>query len=128
MADQGIKYVHTNLVARDWRKLADFYIQVFDCQPVPPQRDHHGEWLERLTGVEGASLQGIHLRLQCGIRAGQLLRCLIEELKGLFELFFGDRTGLVHCGYRNSPVDRRQYAFQGERQKPCQIYFYLFIR
>jgi len=31
-----MKYTHTNLVARDWRRLADFYIKVFGCTPVPP--------------------------------------------------------------------------------------------
>ena len=30
------KFVHTNLVAEDWRKLATFYEEVFGCVPVPP--------------------------------------------------------------------------------------------
>ena len=37
------KYVHTNLIAHDWRKLADFYLSVFGCAPVPPERDYLGE-------------------------------------------------------------------------------------
>ena len=57
------KYVHTNLIARDWRKLADFYVSVFGCEPVPPERDYSGADLERGTGVRGASLRGVHLRL-----------------------------------------------------------------
>jgi len=57
------KYVHTNLIARDWRKLADFYIQVFGCQPVPPERDFQGPVLESGTGIAGAHLTGAHLRL-----------------------------------------------------------------
>jgi len=28
------RYVHTNVVARDWRKLAGFYTRVFGCKPV----------------------------------------------------------------------------------------------
>lgn len=56
-------YAHTNIVARDWRKLASFYQSVFGCQPVPPQRSLSGSWLEKGTGVEGANLEGIHLRL-----------------------------------------------------------------
>ena len=47
------KYVHTNLIARDWRKLADFYVSVFGCEPVPPERDYSGADLERGTGVRG---------------------------------------------------------------------------
>ena len=36
----GIRYAHTNLIADDWRRLADFYIQVFACEPVSSERDH----------------------------------------------------------------------------------------
>ncbi len=58
-----MRYVHTNIVAKDWKKLSDFYIKVFDCKPVPPERNLKGDWLERCTGVEDASLKGIHLLL-----------------------------------------------------------------
>ena len=57
------KYMHTNLIARDWKKLADFYQQVFGCVPVPPERDISGEPLEAGTGLPGAHLRGMHLRL-----------------------------------------------------------------
>ncbi len=57
------KYVHTNLIARDWRRLAQFYEQVFGCMPVPPERDLAGPWLEEATGVPGAHIRGVHLRL-----------------------------------------------------------------
>jgi glyoxylase I family protein len=57
------KFVHVNLIARDWRKLAAFYQDVLGCTPVPPERDLKGEWLDRGTGVRGAHLQGVHLRL-----------------------------------------------------------------
>ncbi|GIV39273.1 MAG: hypothetical protein KatS3mg033_1073 [Thermonema sp.] len=58
-----MRYVHTNLIAKDWRRLADFYINVFGCVPVPPERHYEGEDLERATGIEGAILEGVHLRL-----------------------------------------------------------------
>ncbi len=57
------KYVHTNLIAQDWRALADFYQQIFGCVPVPPERDLKGEKLEAGTGVPGAHLRGAHLWL-----------------------------------------------------------------
>jgi len=57
------RYVHTNLVARDWRALSNFYEQVFGCDPVPPERDFQGEKLEAGTGIPGAHLRGVHLRL-----------------------------------------------------------------
>jgi catechol 2,3-dioxygenase-like lactoylglutathione lyase family enzyme len=57
------KYVHTNLVAEDWRALARFYQEVFGCVTVGPERDYQGETLEAATGIDGAHLTGAHLRL-----------------------------------------------------------------
>jgi len=59
----GARYVHTNLIARDWRRLARFYQDVFGCVPVPPERNLSGREMEAGTGVPGARLQGMHLRL-----------------------------------------------------------------
>jgi predicted enzyme related to lactoylglutathione lyase len=57
------KFVHTNLVAKDWKNLAAFYEQVFGCIRVPPERQLSGKWLEEATGVPEARIQGVHLRL-----------------------------------------------------------------
>jgi catechol 2,3-dioxygenase-like lactoylglutathione lyase family enzyme len=57
------KYRHTNIVAKDWQKLAGFYQKVCGCEPVPPERSAVGEWVERCTGVPGAEVRGVHLRL-----------------------------------------------------------------
>jgi predicted enzyme related to lactoylglutathione lyase len=57
------RYTHTNIVARDWRRLAGFYRQVFGCVPVPPERHLEGRWLAAATGVSGAALSGMHLKL-----------------------------------------------------------------
>jgi catechol 2,3-dioxygenase-like lactoylglutathione lyase family enzyme len=57
------RYGHTNLVARDWRRLAGFYVDLFGCEPVPPERDYRGPALEAGTGVADSGLQGVHLRL-----------------------------------------------------------------
>ena len=59
----GVRYVHTNLVAHDWRALARFYQELFGCLPVPPERDLSGPEMEAGTGVAAARLRGMHLRL-----------------------------------------------------------------
>lgn len=59
----GIKYSHTNLITNNWRNLAAFYIHVFECEPVYPERDLSGEWVDQLTNIENARIQGIHLSL-----------------------------------------------------------------
>jgi len=58
-----MKYVHTNIIARDWKRLSKFYQEVFHCVPVPPQRDLKGKWVEDFSGVKNASIQGEHLAL-----------------------------------------------------------------
>jgi predicted enzyme related to lactoylglutathione lyase len=57
------KYVHTNLIAKDWRRLSAFYQEVFGCVPVPPARDLSGQWVGQATGISGAHIFGMHLRL-----------------------------------------------------------------
>ena len=57
------RYAHTNLIAKDWKRQSAFYQEVFGCVPVPPERDLSGEWLDRATGLSGAHIRGVHLRL-----------------------------------------------------------------
>ena len=59
----GARFGHVSIVAADWRGLADFYIGVFGCEFVPPERDYAGRELARGTGVPQAALRGAHLRL-----------------------------------------------------------------
>ncbi|MDF1696262.1 MAG: VOC family protein [Saprospiraceae bacterium] len=58
-----MRYAHTNIIAKDWRSLANFYIEVFACKIVPPIRDQSGDWLSKGTGVPNAHLKGAHLLL-----------------------------------------------------------------
>lgn len=58
-----IKFAHTNLIAKDWKKLSQFYIDVFGCVPIYPEKNLEGEWIEKLTGIPGVKIKGIHLKL-----------------------------------------------------------------
>jgi predicted enzyme related to lactoylglutathione lyase len=58
-----VRFGHVNVIARDWRSLADFYTRVFGCEFVPPERDYSGPDLAAGTGVPDAALRGAHLRL-----------------------------------------------------------------
>ena len=58
-----VKYVHTNLIAKDWEALAKFYIEVFGCKPIYPKRNLMGQWLDKITLLNKARIQGIHLQL-----------------------------------------------------------------
>jgi predicted enzyme related to lactoylglutathione lyase len=57
------KYAHTNLVAKDWKRLSAFYQEVFGCVPVPPERNLSGDWIDKATGMKGVHIAGEHLLL-----------------------------------------------------------------
>lgn len=57
------KFVHVNIVAEQWERLAEFYKLVFGCIPVPPRRNLSGRWLEKATTIKGAEIRGVQLRL-----------------------------------------------------------------
>ena len=72
------KYVHTNLIARDWRALSSFYQQVFGCIPVPPERDYQGEKLAAGTGGDYEAkgyrqTEAGHLTKVCPLAAQEIL-------------------------------------------------------
>jgi predicted enzyme related to lactoylglutathione lyase len=60
---KGVRFVHTNIVARDWKSLALFYVRVFGCRRKPPERDLSGRWLDQITSLRNARIRGIHLSL-----------------------------------------------------------------
>lgn len=98
------KYVHTNLVASDWRSLARFYEDVFGCTPVPPERDYSGPELEAGTGLPGARLQGVHLRLPGHEGDGPTLEVFqYSELAGPVERGV-NRPGFGHIAFSVASV------------------------
>ena len=62
-AEPGIRFAHTNLVADDWRRMVSFYVEVFGCKPVGVERNHEGDWIEKVTGIADARIRGVHLLL-----------------------------------------------------------------
>src|SRR5512143_2054126 len=93
------RYTHTNLVARDWRRLADFYQQVFGCVPVPPERHLSGRWLEAATGVAGAEIRGQHLRLPGWGESGPTLEIFEYPAEGERPETAVNRPGFAHLAF-----------------------------
>ncbi|MDD3206405.1 MAG: VOC family protein [Lachnospiraceae bacterium] len=58
-----LRYVHTNIIARDAAKLVEFYKKVFDCKSIGETRDLSGEWLDQMTGVKNSHITGEHICL-----------------------------------------------------------------
>jgi predicted enzyme related to lactoylglutathione lyase len=93
------RYTHTNLIARNWRRLADFYQQVFGCQPVPPERHLTQPWVAQASGVPGAEIHGMHLRLPGYGDGGPTLEIFqYNYLKGS-DLPAVNRPGLAHLAF-----------------------------
>ena len=104
------KYVHTNLIAEDWQALASFYQELFGCIPVPPERDFQGEKLEAGTGIPGAHLRGVHLRLPGWGDGGPTLEIFnynILEQRGKTAL---NRPGFGHIAFSVEDVAAAQKA------------------
>lgn len=58
-----LRYVHTNIIARDAARLTAFYKQTLGCKSIGQTRDLLGPWLDRLTGLPHAHITGEHLLL-----------------------------------------------------------------
>jgi catechol 2,3-dioxygenase-like lactoylglutathione lyase family enzyme len=93
------KYVHTNLVALDWRPLADFYIKVFGCIPVPPERNLAGPEIDALTNIAGATINGMHLRLPGQGENGPTLEVFQYEPEGTPFTPATNRPGFGHIAF-----------------------------
>jgi len=57
-----MRFGHVNIVARDWRRLVKFYQEVFECEPVGPERNLKADWINESAGIE-VTIEGQHLRL-----------------------------------------------------------------
>ena len=99
------RFVHTNLIAHDWKRLARFYEEVFGCTPVPPERELKGEWLEAATGVPGAQIQGVHLRLPGYGQVGPTLEILAYQPQMERPATAANRPGFAHIAFAVDDVE-----------------------
>ena len=99
-----MKYVHTNLVARDWKKLANFYINVFNCKPIQPERDLKGKWLDNALNLKDAHITGIHLELP-GYTDGPTLELFQYEPEANRETSYPNTPGYGHLAFSVPDVE-----------------------
>ncbi len=58
-----MRYVHTNIIAKDSARLIEFYKNALGCKSISETRDLSGEWLDQMTGIKNAHIIGEHLCL-----------------------------------------------------------------
>jgi len=101
-----LRFTHVNLIASDWRRLAAFYESVFGCIKVPPERDLSGKWLEKATGVAGAKITGIHLRLPGGGKSGPTLEIFQYGTIPTPPAIHPDTPGFSHIAFAVDNVEK----------------------
>lgn len=99
------RFAHTNLIARDWRLLANFYERVFGCTRLSPERDLSGSWLDAATRVPGARIQGAHLRLPGHGDSGPTLEIFQYSPEGPDDGPLIHRRGFAHVAFAVDDVD-----------------------
>jgi predicted enzyme related to lactoylglutathione lyase len=100
------RYVHTNLIAGDWKKLVRFYRDVFGCIPRGPERDLSGEWLDRVTSLSAARLGGVHLRLPGYGDTGPTLEIFSYEDMSDKQLPMPNEPGFAHVAFAVDDVEQ----------------------
>src|SRR5689334_15749365 len=93
------KFVHVNLIARDWKSLARFYETVFGCVIVPPERDFQGKDLDCGTGLSNAHLRGAHFRLPGESSTGPTLEIFSYDELQPRPPATANRPGFGHIGF-----------------------------
>ncbi|MBM3131355.1 MAG: VOC family protein [Chloroflexi bacterium] len=106
----NVKYVHTNLIARDWKRLAEFYTRVFGCTLVPPERDLSGRWLDDATAIAHAHIRGAHLRLPGYGDAGPTLEIFQYDSEQEKPNTAVNRPGFGHLAFAVDDVDAARDA------------------
>ena len=98
------EFAHLNIIAHDWRRLVRFYRDVFGCEPLLPERDLQGQWLEGATGVQRARLRGAHLRLPGHGAGGPTLEIFSYAPMPARATAAVNRPGLAHMAFRVDDV------------------------
>ena len=99
-----MRYVHTNIVARDWKKLSAFYVDAFECRVLPPERNLSGDWLSRAVGVKDAALRGVHLLLPGYGEDGPTLEIFTYTQTTDRDPMFANHQGFAHIAFEVDDV------------------------
>lgn len=101
-----IRYGHTNIAAKKWKTLSEFYIRVFSCTIKPPKRNLSGNWLDRATGLSNARLEGIHLLLPGHGENGPTLEIFTYRDTHDREPAMANHTGFAHIAFEVENVEK----------------------
>ena len=101
-----MKFVHTNIVTKNWKALAKFYIDVFGSKRKPPERKHSGSWLDKGTGLQCAKVEGVHLILPGYSDNGPTLEIFTYPTMPESEPLMANSIGINHLAFEVEDVER----------------------
>ena len=101
-----MRFAHTNIAAKDWKLLSDFYVRVFNCRVKPPERKLSGSWLDHATGLQNAILEGTHLLLPGHGDSGPTLEIFSYQNMHECEPLMANHTGFTHIAFEVDDVDQ----------------------
>ena len=101
-----MRYAHTNIAAKNWKKLSDFYVNVFGCTVKPPERRLFGDWLDQATGLSHAELEGVHLLLPGHGESGPTLEIFTYKDTYECEPVMANYTGITHIAFEVEDVEK----------------------
>jgi catechol 2,3-dioxygenase-like lactoylglutathione lyase family enzyme len=101
-----IKFGHVNIITDDWKKLANFYVTVFGCIALEPERDLRGNWLDRATSITDAHITGVHLALPGYEEALPSLEIFQYDKNVSAETPSANRKGFGHIAFRVDDVKK----------------------
>jgi predicted enzyme related to lactoylglutathione lyase len=100
-----MRFAHTNIAAKNWKSLSDFYITVFHCKIKPPERRLSGAWLDQATGLEKAILEGVHLLLPGHGDDGPTLEIFTYKDMHDCAPIMANYSGITHIAFEVHDVD-----------------------
>ena len=101
------KYVHTNIISKDCSKLADFYVEVFDCERAGKEYELYGDWLGKGANIENAKLKGINLKMPGYEKDGPMLEIFqYEQMLDKPSPIAANREGFGHIAFHVDDVEK----------------------
>jgi lactoylglutathione lyase len=101
-----IKFGHINLITNNWRRLAAFYISVFECVALAPTRNLKGKWLDKATTIKNSHIRGVHLLLPgFNSNPGPTLEIFQYSKNKKKELTAINKTGFGHIAFKTNNIN-----------------------
>lgn len=101
-----MRFAHTNIAAKNWKSLSEFYIEVFNCSLKPPLRKLSGEWLDQATGLKNADLEGAHLVLPGYDESGPTLEIFTYKKMQEHNPIMANHLGFTHIAFEVENVSQ----------------------